>query len=151
MQGPREEINNREFNLWCNTIVAVTDLFSLVNQRPHPVIRPHTDQSGAERIDSLYLWRIFSSNPFWKSPQAESTELAVKKDLSLVFFYRHSKWKIFTEDNTATHYTHKRTSPVACHTSYLLQWTPITNPRINTQPVKPKRTFSHSDLSLLLL
>ena len=36
---------------------------------PRQVIRPLTDNSGAERIDSFFLsWTIFSS-PFWKSRQ----------------------------------------------------------------------------------
>ena len=35
--------------------VSVTDLFPLADQCPHQAIQPHTDQSGAERLDSSFL------------------------------------------------------------------------------------------------
>ena len=82
---------------------------TLTNQRQSALI----PSSSLE----LFLLALFGSRH-----EAESTWLAVKKGLYLVLSYRHSTWKIFTEDNAATSYTHKRTSPVACHTSYLLQW-----------------------------
>ena len=50
-------------------LVAVTDLFPLSNQCPRQAIRPHTDQSGAERIDSFFLSRTIFSILFWKSRQ----------------------------------------------------------------------------------
>ena len=49
--------------------VAVWDLFPLANQCPHQAIRSHTDQSGAECIDSFSLSRTIFSNLFWKSQQ----------------------------------------------------------------------------------
>ena len=62
-----------------------------------------------EHIDSIYRTRTIFSSPFWKS--AESTRQAAKKDFSLVLFYGHSTWKIFTEDNAATRYTHNKNRP----------------------------------------
>ena len=98
--------------------VAVTDLLSLANQCPRQTIRPNTDQSGAERIDSIYRSRTFSSSPFWTSPQVrEHPASSDERPLS-----RQLLWKIFTEDHAATSYSHKRAVPAACHTSYLLQW-----------------------------
>ena len=47
-----------------NKVVALTDLFPLANQ-------PHTDQSGAEHIDSFFFSRTFSSSPFLKSADSE--------------------------------------------------------------------------------
>ena len=71
--------------------VAVTDLFSLANQCPRQAIRPHIDQSEAERIDSFFLSRTFSSSPFLKADdKSERAQLAAKKDLSPVLSYGHS-------------------------------------------------------------
>ena len=44
--------------------VAVRDPFPLANQCPYQVIQPHTDQSGAECIDSFFLSRIIFSSCF---------------------------------------------------------------------------------------
>ena len=105
-----------------DTYVAVTDLFSLANQCSRQEIRPHTDQSGAERIDSFFLSRTSFSSPFWSRTQSESTWVAAKKDLSHVLSNGHSNGR-FSLKITLLLATHtKRASPAACHTSYLLQW-----------------------------
>ena len=62
--------------------VAVTDLFSLANQCPRQTIRPHTDQPGAECIDSFFLSRIIFLALFGSHDKSKSTQLAAKKDLS---------------------------------------------------------------------
>ena len=107
----------------CVNDVAVTDLFPLTNQCPHQAIRPHTDQSEAECIDSFFLSRIIFSSPFWKSRQVtERTQLTAKTDLPCFLCYRHSTWKTFTEEHAPTSNTHRRTNLAAHHTSYLPQW-----------------------------
>ena len=57
-------------SIYCsNRSVANKDLFPLANQWPRQAIRPHTDQSGAERIDSFFLSRSIFSCPCWKLRQ----------------------------------------------------------------------------------
>ena len=102
--------------------VAVTDLFPLANQCPRQAIRPHSDQPGAERIDSFFLFRIIVLVLFGSLDKSGRTQLAAKTDLSRTPCYGHSTWKTFTEEHAATSYTHRRTSLGASHTSYLLQW-----------------------------
>ena len=110
--------------------VAVTDLFPLANQCPRQAIRPHTDQSGAECINSsleLFFLALFGSHD-----SSERTQLATKTYLSRVLYYGHSTWNTFTEEHTATSYTHRRTSLAVSHTSYLQLWhTLSTNSRTN--------------------
>ena len=72
--------------------VAVTDLFPFANQYPRQAIRPHTDQSGTERIDSSFLSRTIFSNSFLVVEHSESSWLAAKIDLSRVLCYWHSTW-----------------------------------------------------------
>ena len=104
-----------------NPSIAATDLFPFTNQFPHQAIRPHTDQSEAERIDSPFLsWTIFFSL-FGSNDKSESNQLIAKTDLSRVLCFGHSTWKTFTEGHAATSFTHRRTNLAASHTSYLLQ------------------------------
>ena len=72
--------------------VAVTDLFPPANQCPRQAIRPHTDQSGTERIDSLFLSKTIFLALFGSHDKSESTQL------SPVFSYGHSTWNTLTED-----------------------------------------------------
>ena len=127
---------------WILYFVAVTDLFSLANQCSRQAIRSHTDQSGAECIDSIYLSRTFSSSPFWKSSEvreysASSEERPLSRLLLRTFHMEDLHWKY-----AATFYQlHKRTSLAACHTSYLLQRTPSTPSKTNILSGNTKKNF----------
>ena len=104
----------------------------------------------AEHTDSIYLSRTFSSSPFWKSWQSESTQLAAKKDLSRVLSYGipqgRSSLKI-----TLLQPTHRKEPALRLVTgATCYSDTPFTNSRTNILPATPKRTFSHSESSLLL-
>ena len=113
-------------NSWAQILVceyvAATDLFPLANQCPHQAIWPHTDQSGAERIDFFFLSRTIFSSLFRKSRQVRE-HLVSSQDRPLsLFCYGHSTWNPFTEEHAATSFTHRRTSLAASHTIHLLQW-----------------------------
>ena len=121
--------------------------FSLENQCPRQAIRPHTDQSGAKRIGSIYLSRTFSFSPFWKSTQSESTRPAAKKDLSLsrpllrTFQHGRSSLKIRGYFQTATQTNQPRglSHELSATVTHLLQT------EDNVLPATSKRNFSHSD------
>ena len=55
-----------------NERVAATDLFPLANQCPRLAIRPHTDQSGTERIDSFFLFFLALFGSHDKAERAPS-------------------------------------------------------------------------------
>ena len=133
-----------------NEFVAVTDLFPLANQSLCQAIRPHIDQSGAERIDSFFLSRTIFSSLFGSHDMSESTSLAAKTDPTRVLCYGHSTWNSFTEEHAATSYTHRRTSAAASHTSYLATGNP-SNKLEDQHTIRrhPKKTFL--TLSRLLL
>ena len=101
--------------------VAVTDLFPLVNQCPRQAIQPNTNQSGAEPLIppsslELYFLILFGS----RSTAIEHLVSSQDRPLFRVLCYGQSTCKNFTEEHTATSFTHRRTSLVVSHTSYLL-------------------------------
>ena len=103
--------------------VAVTDLFPLANQSPCQAIRPHTDQSGAEHIDSFFLSRTIFSSPFWKSRQirehlVSSEERSLSSTLLRTFHMEDIHWRARCHELQTQEPTYK--------------------------PAAPKRTFSHS-------
>ena len=104
--------------------VAVTDLFPLANQCLRQAIRPHTDQSGEERIDSFFPSRTIFPIPFWKPRQVrEHGRLSLKSTLLVA---------IHTQKNQPCGQLH---DPLATVTHLL-----------KTQGLATlKRTFSHSD------
>ena len=118
--------------------VTVTDLFPLANQCPCQAIQPLTDQSGTERIDFFFLSRTIFFVFFWKSRQVREHLVSSQG----ILCYGHSTWNTFTEEYTATSFTHRRTSLVASHTSYLLQWHTLpTNSRTNILSVDTKKNL----------
>ena len=111
--------------------VAVIDLFSFVNQCPCQAIRPHTDQSVAECIDSFFRTRTIFSSPFWKSRQvrehsANSKERSLSRTLLRTFHMEDLHWrarcyKLHTEESAL-----RLVTRVTCYSD-----TPPTNSRTN--------------------
>ena len=108
--------------------VAVTDLFPLANQ----AIRPHTDQSGAEHIDSFFLSRTIFSSLFWKSRQVREHPASSEDrplSCSLLRTFPDGRSSLKSTLLLATHTEEPALRPVTQATYY--SDTPPTNSRTN--------------------
>ena len=76
-----------------NILVAVTYVFPLANQCPRQAIRLHTDQSGAERIDSFFLSKTIFVALFGSRPTVRENPCSKERPLS-----RPLLWTFHMED-----------------------------------------------------